>query len=86
MKAKVIKLQEKKSKFGGSFYYLFMKDDKGQSYKTCLYPQYRNFNRWRIIVNNAKQGIDTWMDGLNIKNQKSKMIDADSPVKIVAGE
>ena len=51
MIATIIKLQKKRSRYGGYFYYCFMKDEDGKSYYTCLYQKMRNFSRWKKILN-----------------------------------
>ena len=68
----VLKIEERRSKFGGIFYYLFAKDEQGKSYRTCLYPQYGNFRRWRTII---QKGTGTVIDNVICKGQ---LIDADS--------
>ena len=79
MKATLLKTQETTSKFGGKFYYAFFKDALGKSYRSCLYPNYGNFARWRSFI--GKQGII--LDGLIAKGT---MVDADSyPVEVKQG-
>jgi len=43
-------MQERKSKHGGVFYYLFFEKD-GIKYKTMAYEKLRNFYRWKKIIN-----------------------------------
>lgn len=69
----IIKIQKRKSRYGGHFYYAFFKDDKGKSFYTCLYPKMRNFARWNKIL---KVGVT--LAGLHTVKNKTKLIDADS--------
>jgi len=73
MIAEIIKIDKKKSKFGGYFCYVFFKGKNGNSYKTCLYPEYRNFQRWKGLK------VGDILKNINIK--KGRLIDADSLVK-----
>ena len=73
MIATIIKIQKRKSRYGGYFYYAFFKDDKGKSFYTCLYPKMRNFSRWNKIL---KVGVT--LAGLHTVKGKAKLIDADS--------
>jgi len=71
MRATLLKTQEQKSRFGGHFFYAFFKGEDGRSYRSCLYPQYGNFSRWRSFI--GREGVI--LEGLNTKGT---MIDADS--------
>ncbi len=42
-------MQMRKSKHGGTFYYLFFEKD-GKKYKTMAYEKLRNFNRWKPLL------------------------------------
>ena len=77
MRAKIIKFEEQPSKHGGIFYYLFMADGQGRSYRTCLYPAYRNFKRWEPVLEAFRAGKEIWLDGL-IERSKG-FVNADSP-------
>ncbi len=72
MQAEILKIDKQKSKFGGYFCYVFFKDKNGNNYKTCIYPQYRNYKNWKGL----KVGDN--LKGLKIK--KDNLIDADSKV------
>ena len=78
MIATLIKLQKKKSIYGGYFYYAFFKDEDGRSYYTCLYPKMRNYVRWKKVLN-----IGTTFSNLRLVVGKTKLIDADSRFKVV---
>ena len=78
MRAKIVKIEEKDSKYGGFFYFIFFKGEDGKSYRTCVYPRYGNFKRWQPVINDfTKDGIkEIWLDGLVKKGER--LIDADS--------
>lgn len=46
-------MQERKSKHGGKFYYLFFEKD-GKKYKTMAYEKLRNFNKWKPLLNETR--------------------------------
>ena len=73
MQALLIKTQEVPSKFGGTFYYAFFKNKKG-SFRSCLYPAYRNFSNWKPFI--GRENIT--LTGLKTIG---KMVDADSRPK-----
>jgi hypothetical protein len=76
MKAILLKTQEQTSKFGGKFYYAFFKGEDGKSYRSCLYPNYGNFARWKHLI--GKEGVT--LTGLNARGG---MIDADSFPQVI---
>jgi len=81
MKAKITKIQEKPSKYGGMFYYVFFKSDDPppNSFKTCIYPQNANFQRWLEPIRAYFTGQEVWLDNLILKgNRQKRLIDADS--------
>jgi len=86
MKAKVTKIDIRKSFQGGFFYYIFFKSDEGKSYKTCIYPRYGNFARWKPIIErweSIKYSIqELWLNGLITKSKN--LIDADSYFEILS--
>lgn len=82
----LLKVVERESKYGDKFYYAFFKGTDGKSYRSCLYPNMRNFSKWKDLV-------DRYIDSHNscekavLKNLVvrggSNQIDADSyPVEI----
>lgn len=83
MKYLVMKMSKVPSKTGGHFYYIFFKDEEGKSFKTCVYPQYRNFLNWKPLIiqftNNSIPKKPIYVEGLRIK--QGNLIDADSQVK-----
>lgn len=76
MKGEILKIEQKPSRFGGSFYYLFFKGEDGKSYRTCLSPNYRNWKRWEGTLK-----VGTVVGGLVVK--RPGLIDADSRPVIV---
>ena len=64
------------SKFGGDMYYLFFNDGE-KSYRTCIYSNFRNFQKWEKLIKNITKG--DIVNGLVIKSKG--MIDADSTPK-----
>lgn len=73
IQAEITKIDSYNSKYGGQFYYVFFKDKKKRSWKTCIYPKMRNFKRWKPFL---KKG--TWLNNLTVKDIKKRLIDADS--------
>lgn len=71
MKATLLKTQEHKSKQGGVFYYFFFKGEDCKSYRSCIYPNYGNFSRWRPFVGKENIVLDNLV-------ARGHMIDADS--------
>ena len=50
MKLQITSFKNTPSKYGGFFYYVFFKDEAGKNYKSCIYPNCRNFNKWRSVL------------------------------------
>ena len=81
-----MKIVKKPSRFGGHFYYLYLKDpaDGGKSYKSCLSSNYRNFGHWRNIINrfNPDGEFDYLITNAKVKNSKTNVIDADNAPRL----
>lgn len=73
MKATLIRTTEHPSKYGGKFYYVFFKDTKGRSYRSCIVPTNRNFEQWKEFI--GKEFVE--LDGLKKRRGKKDEIDAD---------
>jgi len=74
MIATIIKIQKKRSRYGGFFFYVFFKSvDNKKSYYSCLYPKMRNFLRWKKVMD-----VNTTLSNLRLVKGKDKLIDADS--------
>lgn len=79
--ATITGLQKHPSKFGGDFYYIYFKDvETGKSYRTCVYPNYRNYKNWANIINNYSEDKPVTLENLIVRNDT--MVDADSIPKI----
>lgn len=62
------------SKYGKKYRYVFMKDEKeGRSYKTVLFEDMRNYQRWQHLLEPGNV-----IAGCRVK--KGNLIDADSQV------
>lgn len=82
VKAQIVGIQQRPSKFGGIFYYVFFKDiDNSRSYRTCVYPNYRNFRNWKHIIESWSEHTTITLDNLIVRN--GIMVDADSVPTIV---
>ena len=85
MKAEILKIQKENAKDGGSFWYLFMKEVGGQnrSFRACVYEKFRNYKKWKHIIDSNKIGITL----SNLDVLRDNIIDADSDYKIdIAGD
>lgn len=80
MIATLNKITKHPSKWGGDFYYLFFKTEDGESCKSCVTPNYRNWQRWREIVLNFQESHPLVIKNLIIKNG---IVDADSFPEVV---
>lgn len=79
MIATIIKIEKKRSRYGGFFYYCFMKTASGKAVYTCLYERMRNFKRWAKVMD---PGIT--LSNLHLaKGKKDNLIDADSKFRVV---
>ena len=83
MRAKVIKIVERPSKYGSRFYYMFFKSEDGKSFRTCLSPVCNNFARWRKVIDDCSAGKEVLLDKLTVLGKG--LIDADSVFKIMDG-
>ena len=61
-------------KYGGVFYYIGVKGEDNNSYKTCIGDTFRNFVKWKNIVLNAEKGDEIY----NLRVKSKNLIDADS--------
>lgn len=69
---------ESKLKDKGHFFYVFFKGEDGLPYKTCLYPKFHNFERWKQVVDLPVGSV------IDVVVQKSALINADMFPKIVS--
>ena len=79
MTGTITKIQEQRSNQGGQFFYVFFKMEDGKSARSCVYPKFGNFARWRPFIErwkSQKEGDPSIvLTGLNLKG---RMVDADS--------
>ena len=61
-----------------NFINIFFKFDNGKSAHTFTGKQYRNYAIWKQFK------VGDCVEGLNWKNEKKKLVDADSPVYLVS--
>jgi len=81
IRCQVLKIDKNISRYTGEdVYVLFLKSNEGKSYKCWVDPHNRNFRYWSQII---QRGRGTILDNLYVKNEKTKLIDADSEVRIV---
>jgi len=73
MKARITSISHAKSRYGGECLLLTFKGDDARSYRTWLYPAFRNFQQWKPFI---KKGVGVLLSNLNVK--KGNLIDADS--------
>jgi hypothetical protein len=79
MIATIIKIEKKRSRYGGYFFYCFFKGTDGKAYYTCLYERMRNFKRWSKVMD-----VGVTLSNLRlVKGKKDNLIDADSRFKLV---
>ena len=85
MKMVVLKINKTKSRYGKEFYYIFLKADNGQSFKTCAYPDFGNFKRcgWDKVI---AQGIGSVLDYGNLPINRKGLMDADITFKLLPKE
>lgn len=78
MELKVLKIQEKPSKYGGKFYYIFFKDQSsGKSYRTCVFPQCRNYGAWNRLIRDFTRDTDHDFIARGLRVKKGTLLDAD---------
>jgi hypothetical protein len=82
MKMTVLKIEQRKSKFGGNFWYVFLKADSGQSFRTCIYPNFGNYRRcgWDKVI---ASGPGTILDYDKLPINQKGLWDADKAFKII---
>jgi hypothetical protein len=83
----VLKIEQKPSRFGGKFWYVFLKTDTGKSFRTCIYPNFGNYKRcgWDKVI---QLGVGTILDYASLPINQKGLWDADKaftilPVKAV---
>ena len=83
MTGEIMKIEKKKAKDGGSFWYIFFKmKETGKSARSCIYERMRNFAKWEDIIKNNKFGLVL----SNLIMLEGNLIDADSDFKILKAD
>lgn len=77
MIAKITKIDKRPSRYGGFFFYVLFKSEKGGSYYTYIYPKMRNYANWKSYM---KKGIKL----KNLRVKKGRLINADSKIEEVS--
>lgn len=82
MRAKVIKIIDQIDKFGKPIVIICFKSEDGKSYHTWTGMMFKNYTRWKQIVDLFRQNkdIEIWLEGLFLKSKD--LIDADSRFKV----
>jgi hypothetical protein len=81
MKAKIIKIDPlKESRTEKSFRRIYFTLENGKWAKTDVVPSYRNYARWKPIINLYESGAEVFIDGVSLRQEAE--VDADSYVSI----
>lgn len=75
MKATIIRIIEKTSKFGGIYHEVAFKEcGSGKFYRSCIFPKMRNYSHWEnlLVKGNVLDNLKT------VKKNGMLMVDADS--------
>lgn len=84
MEARIMKVDEKRSRYGGIFYYVFFKDTAtGKSIKSCIDPKMGNYKRWQEFL---APGIVLGNLRVITRRNGSTLIDADSLPEFIRKE
>lgn len=73
MTCEIIKIKKQRSRYGGDLYLVCFKSLSGGSYITYLSPKFRNFSRWKKVLD-----IGITLTGLKLSKKRPNLIDADS--------
>jgi len=83
MVAKILKVEQKKSKYGDFFHYVFFKEEEtGKSFRTCIYQNMGNARHWDGLMEpgNVLGGLRT------INRNGSRIVDADCIPQLIRKE
>jgi len=78
MTAEIIKITKQRSRYGGELYLVCFKSLTGKSYISYLSPKFRNFSRWKKILD-----VGVVLSGLKLSSKGKSLIDADSRFSVV---
>ncbi len=76
MTATILKIKKTKSRYGGDLYLVCFKSLSGGSYISYLSPKFRNFSRWKKVLD-----VGVNLTGLKLSNKGKNLLDADSKFK-----
>ncbi len=80
MKLKILNIVKRPSKYGGFFYYIYFKSlNEGNSYKTCVAENYRNYKNWKNIIQEFYKTKKVLITNVEINGN---LVNADSIPKI----
>lgn len=86
MIAEILKITLRPCRNGDKkFYYIFFKSEEGESFKTCTSPDFRNYRKWKDIIENNRYGIKLGNLRL-IRIRCEWFVDADSDFRIIESE
>lgn len=83
MKAKIVKIREEDSRYGGRVYHVFFKTEEGKPLRTYVYKNCRNYQRWAWVIQKfLEKQTEIWIKNFLLLNEKKRLIDADSLFEI----
>lgn len=59
---------------GNMIYNIYFRDEAGNDYRSFVDPSYKNYSRWKPIIEGRQKGL--WLAGLNLL--AGNKVDADS--------
>ncbi len=77
----IMEIKKKPSRYGGHFFYVYFKSQKGKDYYSCIFPKLRNYQRWKKVLR-----VGVTLKELRLVVGKTKLIDADSRFKTLTKE
>ena len=81
MTAEIIKIQKKKSRYGGYYWLVCFKSLSGKSCISYIYERMRNYSRWKKVLN-----VGNILSSLKTVKGKPNIVDADSRFVLVKGD
>jgi len=78
MRAKVVSVKSETDKRGQMLSHICLNSPKDGSYDLYTGPQFRNYMRWHKVVEGFNKGCEIWLDGVIVKDQRRRLVDADS--------
>jgi len=78
MRCKLISYKVIHTKKTDDLHEIYFDDMRGKTYHTYTSPAYRNYGRWKSALDKHDKGAEIWLDNLSIKNEKKRLVSADS--------